>query len=766
MREDCPDGAGRVALGPRAEVDAAARLTAAQHVTEVGLLPLDPDQALREVLERVRAGLRASAATILLVEDGTEDLVARASAGLEHLVAAGVRIPMGGGIAGRVAATRQPALVADIAMERVANPLLLASGVRSMAAVPLTAAGAVIGVLHVTSTRPGAFAEEDLSLLQLLADRVALGVERVRVTERELAATAALRVSEQRARAVLETAVDGIVTIDRAGRVESMNPAAERMFGYAAREVVGRNVSMLMPEPYRSEHDEYLARYLRTGQRRIIGIGREVVGRRRDGSTFPMELAVSDVGPEVGLFTGIVRDITERKQFEAQLAHHALHDPLTGLGNRTLLMQRLEHALARLPRHPGMLALLFLDLDRFKLVNDTLGHEAGDELLIEAAGLLRRALRPEDMVARLGGDEFVVLCEDLTSQADAEAVARRLADALNVPVCLRRREVFLSASIGVVTTSGGVTATELMRDADTAMYQAKEQGRGRYALLDDDAREEMSDRLQLSSDLRRALERNELRVVYQPLVDLDTGEVVAAEALLRWQHPERGLLAPAAFLRIAEDVGTIVDFDAWMMRTACLDTAQWGRQMGRPLAVWVNVSGRSLADPGLVPAVADALARSGLDAGLLTLEITEGALMRDAATTVRTLTALRELGVQLAVDDFGTGYSSLAYLEQFPVHTLKVDRSFVAGLDEGVDNMRGSAAITRAIVSLAAGLQLRTVAEGIETPGQLDAVTALGCTLGQGYFLGRPASRDSIVVAAPHGVALPSAYADALLTAG
>jgi diguanylate cyclase (GGDEF)-like protein len=414
---------------------------------------------------------------------------------------------------------------------------------------------------------------------------------------------------------------------------------------------------------------------------------------------------------------------------------------------------RLEQAVARLRRHPGVLALLFLDLDRFKLVNDTLGHDAGDELLVQTAGLLRAAVRPEDTVARLGGDEFVVLCEDLADTAAVEALARRVAAALHRPVWLGGREVFLSASVGVVPATAERPVAELLRDADAAMYQAKEQGRGRYALLDQTARARLSDRLQLISQMHRALERGELRACYQPLVDLTSGEVTAAEALLRWQHPDRGVLLPGALLPLAEEVGAVVEFDAWMLHTACRDTAAWARSLGRSVGVWVNLSGRSLADPALPDTVTHALARSRLDPHLLTLEITEGALMRDAAATVRTLAALRGLGVQLAVDDFGTGYSSLAYLQQFPVHTLKVDRSFVAQLDTGhpdTADTAGSTAIVRAIVSLAAALELRTVAEGIETPGQLAAATALGCTLGQGFYHGRPAPREDIPRAVPH----------------
>jgi len=540
-----------------------------------------------------------------------------------------------------------------------------------------------------------------------------------------------------------------IVMLDPVGQVIGWNGGAQHIKGYRAEEILGRSFAVFYPpeEVERGEPARHLAEATAAGH--VEYQGWRV---RKDGSRFWADVVLTAVFDEAGGLRGfrkVTRDISERKELEVQLAHLAVHDPLTGLANRTLLVERLEHALVRLPRHPGTVAVLFLDLDRFKLVNDTLGHDAGDELLVQAGLLLRAAVRPEDMVARLGGDEFVVVCEELDGHAELEAVAHRVTSAVRVPVQLLGQEVFLSASVGVVTATERGSAVELLHDADTAMYQAKEQGGGRYALFDETTRTGMSHRLQLSSELHRALERGELRAHYQTLVDLRTGEVVAAEALMRWQRPSDGLLSPGAFLGVAEDVGMLVDFDAWMMRTACQDTADWRRRFGRPVEVWVNLCGRSLADPALPGRVADALDRSQLDPGSLTLEITEGALMRDAAATVGTLTTLCELGVQLAIDDFGTGYSSLAYLQRFPVHALKVDMSFVAQLDAVADQARGNAAIVSAIVGVGVALDLRIIAEGIETSGQLAAVTDLGCHVGQGFFLGRPAAREDIVLAVP-----------------
>ena len=555
-------------------------------------------------------------------------------------------------------------------------------------------------------------------------------------TER-FSAKQALRESEEHFALMVASVRDyAILTLDPAGRVMSWNAGAERIKGYAAGEIIGRSFAVFYPpeEVGRGEPARHLAEAASTGH-----VEYEGWRVRQDGSRFWADVVLTAMVDDEGRLRGfgkVTRDVTERRRVDRELAERSLRDPLTGLGNRTLLMERVDHARSRLSRREGLLTLLFLDLDRFKLVNDTLGHDAGDELLIKVAGLLRRTLRPEDTVVRFGGDEFVVLCEDLAGHHEVRAVARRVSEALNVPICLRGQEVSLSASIGVVSDAGRTPSLDLLRDADAAMYRAKELGGGRYTFPGSDDRTGPSDGLQLSSELHRVLERGELRAWYQPLDDLHTGRTLAFEALVRWQHPERGLLAPAAFLDVAEAIGAIVDFDSWMLRTACLGAAERGRRAGQPVGMWVNLSGRSLAHGHLPEAVAGALAESGLDPGLLTLEITEGALMRDAASTVQTLTTLRELGVQLAVDDFGTGYSSLAYLQRFPVHALKVDRSFVAGLD--LPGGGDSAAIVRAVAGLATALDLRTVAEGIETSSQLAAVRALGCDLGQGFLLGRP----------------------------
>ncbi|WP_165865536.1 putative bifunctional diguanylate cyclase/phosphodiesterase [Vallicoccus soli] len=443
--------------------------------------------------------------------------------------------------------------------------------------------------------------------------------------------------------------------------------------------------------------------------------------------------------------------VEERLAFREELQHQALHDPLTGLGNRALLLDRLDHALARLDRHPGTIGLIYTDLDNFKDVNDSFGHGVGDQLLVEVSTRLREAIRPEDTLARLGGDEFVVLCEDLPDAATAEKVAGRVAQALARPFVLGRRELYSSGSVGVATSEKPVPGQDLLRDADAAMYAAKRAGRAAVKVFDERMRARALERMQLQTALHRAIPRGELRVHYQPLVDLASGQVRAVEALVRWAHPDGQLLGPGAFLPAAEEAGLLADLDAWVLAEACRQAAAWGRDLGDAgPAVWVNVSGRLLADSRLVDVVARTLEGSGLAPDRLGLELTEGVLMRDIPTTAEALERLRALGVRLVVDDFGTGYSSLAYLRRFPVDAVKVDRSFVVGLDTDPDNQ----AIVRAVADLAAALGLEAVVEGLETASELQAVADLDFRIGQGYFLGRPVPPERVLVAITGGVDL------------
>ena len=421
------------------------------------------------------------------------------------------------------------------------------------------------------------------------------------------------------------------------------------------------------------------------------------------------------------------------------LAHRVLHDPLTDLPNRTLFLDRLGLALARLRRNHNSIAVLFIDLDNFKVVNDSLGHGAGDRLLVELGGRLQDAIRPSDTIARFGGDEFVVLCEDITEARDAVMVGQRIVEAASIPFVLEGRDMYVSASVGVaLALDGEATPETLLRDSDAAMYRAKERGSGRVEVFDEALRTRIMERLDLENGLRRALQQEELRVYYQPEVSLSQGRTIAVEALVRWEHPERGLLEPKEFVPLAEETGIIVDIGAWVLREACRQIAVWRRDRA-DLEVAVNVSARQLIQPDIVEVVRSALEDSGLPADALCLEITESAVMRDPEAALATLTLVKELGVKVALDDFGVGFSSLAQLkEMLPLHALKVDRSFISGI---ADDERNSA-IVAAVVMMATTLGLTAIAEGVETEAQAMQARALGCDVSQGYFFTAPEPAD------------------------
>jgi diguanylate cyclase (GGDEF)-like protein len=431
-----------------------------------------------------------------------------------------------------------------------------------------------------------------------------------------------------------------------------------------------------------------------------------------------------------------INHLTEQVQLQlAELTHRAFHDPLSQLPNRAFCLDHLERVLASTTS--GSLAVLFLDLDNFKFVNDSLGHEAGDKLLVAVADRLRACIRPGDTLARLGGDEFTIILEPIQGVEDAIAVTERITEELRAPFLTQGPEVFVTASVGIaVNTPEQGRANDLLRAADIAMYRAKTDGKACYALFDASMAVPAIERLEVETDLRHAVERGEFRVHYQPIVELTTGQMTEVEALVRWEHPERGLVPPNAFIPLAEETNLIVPIGQWVLEQACHQAQAWALQYPArpPLVMSVNLSARQLQQPDLTEVVTGILRRSGLAPKCLKLEITESVLMRDAEAAIRTLRELRDIGVQLAIDDFGTGYSSLAYLNQFPIDALKIDRSFVATLAQGADN----AAVVRSIIALGAALDLRVTGEGIETVEQWVALKALGCKLGQGYYFGRP----------------------------
>ncbi len=548
----------------------------------------------------------------------------------------------------------------------------------------------------------------------------------------------ALRESEERFRLLVEGVKDyAIFMLDPEGRVASWNTGAERIKGYAAEEIIGEHCSRFYPgEDAGQERPE----------RRLTAAAAE--GRhesegwlaRKDGTRFWANVVTTALTDGAGLprgFSVVTRDVTERKLAEERLLHDALHDGLTGLANRALFMDRLGHAVERARRHRDFaFAVFFLDLDRFKLVNDSLGHLAGDRLLVEVGSRLKSCLRAGDTVARLGGDEFTILLDDMKDAGDALRMAERVQSRLALPFDLEGHEVFVSASVGVALSAMGYTRPDdILRDANTAMHGAKSLGKSGYKVFDATMHEHARAMLGLETDLRRAGEREEHLLHYQPIVSLETNSLTGFEALVRWQHPRRGLLRPAEFLSLAEETGLVIQIDRWVLREACRQTREWQRRFApqAPLCVSVNLSARGFSAPNLVQHVLRVLDESGLDPACLKLEITESVLMSDADTVTGTLRHLKDLGVGLQLDDFGTGYSSLSYLHRFPVDALKIDRAFVGRIGPGGANSE----IARAIVTMAHSLNMKVVAEGVETEAQAAELRALACEYGQGYLFSR-----------------------------
>ncbi|HEX2189370.1 MAG TPA: EAL domain-containing protein [Longimicrobiaceae bacterium] len=455
-------------------------------------------------------------------------------------------------------------------------------------------------------------------------------------------------------------------------------------------------------------------------------------------------VALGEGGEGSSRMAGSLTDVTERRRVEEQLLHNALYDGLTGLPNRALLMDRLELAVRRRKRQQdSAFAVLFVDLDRFKLINDGLGHPVGDDLLVAVARRLEVGLRQEDTVARLGGDEFVILLEEAADVGEATRVAERILAELERPFELGNYQIFSSASIGIAMGGGDDRAEDLVRDADTAMYRAKSEGKSRVALFDAEMHAEAMARLHREADLRRALERDEIRVHYQPIVSLETGRLVGFEALARWEHPVEGLLHPAEFIPMAEETGLIVQVGARVLRGACRQLREWldAWPLDPPLVLSVNLSARQFGHPTLLREIDEVLAETGIEPSMLQLELTESLLMRDAESTVAALRQIRSRGIRLAIDDFGTGYSSLSYLQRFPIGTLKIDRSFVRGLTPGSNQSE----LVQTMVSLARGLGMSVVAEGIETVEQLTELRRLGCASAQGFLFARPLAPDAAV---------------------
>ncbi len=532
-----------------------------------------------------------------------------------------------------------------------------------------------------------------------------------------------------------------ILMLDPAGQVASWNAGARHIKGYEAEEILGRHFRVFYSREDRAEGlpDRHLAAAAERGELRYEGWR-----LRKDGSRFWADVVLTAVFDEAGLLRGfgkVTRDVTERRAAEQRLTHRTLHDVLTGLPNRALLKDRIGQGLAAVGRHASTVAVFFVDLDRFKVINDTFGHTVGDQVLVAVAKRLQGAVRPEDTVARLSGDEFVVVCPDLKAESEAHTVAERVASALAEPVNLGDEALLVKASIGIAVTRDPATEPEsLLRDADTAKYHAKQDCDAGpcYRMFSRAMRSQLTRRLDLEKSLEHAIDQGELSVVYQPVVRLDGGQVEYLEALLRWNRPHEAV-DPGEFIPLAEKTGQIRPIGSWVLAQACRQTANWHRGgCGEDTpGVSVNVSARQLHHRGLVAALDQTLDETGVDPARICLEVTETQLMADAAASIDVLLELKERGVSLSIDDFGTGYSSLSYLKQLPVDALKIDRSFVAGLGNSMEGGQDSA-IVEATIKMAQALGLSVVAEGVETAQQQAELRRLGCDYGQGWFFARP----------------------------
>jgi len=558
-----------------------------------------------------------------------------------------------------------------------------------------------------------------------------------RDTTEVTAAMRAVAAREHRIRAIMDTVLDGIVTIEEDGTIVSANLSVERIFGYSLSELIGGNVSMLMPEPDASHHDSYLRRHLAGGGGGLIGVGREVMAKRNDGTVFPVHLSVSELRLDKRrLFTGTIRDLTENKQLAQRVAYLANHDSLTELPNRSLLTDRLGQALA-VARGSGLyVAVLTIDLEGFTMVNDSLGHDVGNALLRETARRLSLAVAPAGgTAARLAGDEFALVVPQLRDLSAVSRAVEHVREMLSKPFHTHGNELAMPADFGVsVFPRDGDEPQELLRNAEMALHQVKKRPEENLGFFDSAMSFAVSERLTLERSLKDALKEGHFELFYQPQVRLRDYKLVGAEALIRWRHPELGIIAPDKFIPVAEETGLIVPMGRWVLENACQQMRSWSDEGLGKLRIGVNISGRQFREADLAETVASVIDNAGIDARMLDLELTESMLMADGEGTLKLLRSLAELGVTLSIDDFGTGYSSLAYLKRFPVNTVKIDRAFVRDLEHDADGR----AIANAIISLAHSLSMNTIAEGVETEMQAAMLAEHGCDEIQGYMIGRP----------------------------
>ena len=549
--------------------------------------------------------------------------------------------------------------------------------------------------------------------------------------------------SEARLRAIVATAMDAVVQIDAQGIVTGWNGQAESIFGWAPSEAIGQALhQMIIPEQYQKVHIQGLKHFHASGEAPFLNKRLEITALHRDGREFPVELTISPARWHDKIeFCAFVRDITERKQSEQFILHLATHDALTGLPNRHLLNDRIQQALIQSQREATQTAVLFIDLDQFKTINDSLGHDVGDLLLKEVAQRLGSSLRNGDTVARSGGDEFVVVLTDISNAQEAATVAQKLLDALIAPYQISGNDMRTTASIGIaIFPDDGENVETLIKNSDLAMYYAKEAGRNNCQFFTQKMNRVVAEKHAMGTDLHHAIARNELLLNFQPIVDIRGGTLAGMEVLLRWQHPRWGLVSPLQFIPLAEEIGLIVPIGEWVLKAACTQLKAWQQQGYEVPRLAINLSVKQFRQKTLAETVARILAETGVEARDIELEITESLLLENTDEVAHTLRKLSAMGLEISIDDFGTGYSSLNYLKRFPINNLKIDRSFVMDISNDADDT----AIVIAIIALAHSLQMKVIAEGVETEQQLAFLRQQGCDQYQGYNFSEPLSAPEV----------------------
>jgi diguanylate cyclase (GGDEF)-like protein/PAS domain S-box-containing protein len=691
----------------------------------------DHDAVLRSIIEQTTGATNTQVCSLYIWDEDEQRLVLTATNGLAPEAVGAVKLALGEGITGWVGLHRQPLAVEDVRQDPrfVWVPNVDDGRFTSMLSVPIVLGDRLLGVLNVQTNARRVFAPDEIDFFAAIAAQLG-GVVEITGLHRQLALAEALRASQERYQQIVETAWEGIWTFDAGGRTKYVNQRLCAMLGYSAAELSGQPVHAFAPDDWGAELQRRLERLHQGASEQY-----DMAFTRKDGTTLWAIVSASPVRDRHGQateFLTMLADVSARKDAEEALKHQAAHDALTGLPNRPLLQDRLEQALRTAPRDNVSVALLLLDLDRFKEVNDSLGHPAGDEVLRQVAQRLQQLLRASDTVARLGGDEFALVLPGATAD-DAAVVAAKAIRALQQPLTIEGQVIEIGGSIGmVVFPEHGRDVDTLVRRADVAMYAAKREAGG-YAFYLADQDEDFSARLTLAAELRQALAHEAFELHYQPKISIGSGQVTSVEALVRWRHPTRGLLPPSAFVAVAEQTGLVRPLFELVLRQAIQQGQAW-RAAGIALTVAVNLSMRNLQDDALPARVERLLAELGGAPDWLSFEITECMLMTNPDHTIPLLRQLDALGIRLSIDDFGTGYSSLAHLARLPVSEIKIDRSFVADMETNATNML----VVRSIVDLAHNLGLRVVAEGVERPETLDYLARLGCDEAQGYLIARP----------------------------